>query len=284
MERAMSGAVIQAGDELALLRRRLAEKASELHQAHERLRQLYAQADVERETARRLQRAFRAPSLPGAGGLRLAVYHRNSGCLGGDLYDAFRMDESRFGLYLADAMGHGVAASLLGLFVRAQLETKETANGSYRVLAPDEVLDRLNRALLERELPDTPFLSMAYGLFDARDGTFQLARAGQPAPLHIRRDGEVEVWSGSGALLGVCAGKFACREKHLGIGDKLILYSDGLVPANAEGQPQLTTLFAAARQHRALAIQPLVEHLADDLRDQSCTQEDVTILGLERTV
>jgi serine phosphatase RsbU (regulator of sigma subunit) len=86
-------------------------------------------------------------------------------------------------------MGHGVPASLLTIFVKTAVKSKEIRDGNYRLVPPSEVLERLNAELLAQELPDRPFVTMVYALYNFREGTFRFARSGHPYPLYIPREG-----------------------------------------------------------------------------------------------
>src|SRR5439155_3911849 len=146
------------------------------------------------------------------------------GRVGGDFYDIFRLDEKHVGFYVADAMGHGVPASLLTIFVKKGVKAKEVFGTQYRLIPPDEVLFRLNRDLIDQQLSEHPFITMVYGLFNHQDGTLTFARAGHPYPLFVPREGGVELWKQEGLLLGVLEARFPTTTHRLRPGDKLLLY------------------------------------------------------------
>src|SRR5207237_2111537 len=119
---------------------------------NKRLQQAYQQIDQELELAQRLQTSFLPQTLPQVPHVRFAVTYRPCGHVGGDFYDVFRLDERHVGFYVADAMGHGVPASLLTIFVKKSVRAKEISGQSYRLVPPDEVLAKLNRDLIEQAL------------------------------------------------------------------------------------------------------------------------------------
>ena len=127
----------------------LSAKASETQRINKRLQAAYQQIDQELELARRVQESFLPQTLPQLPQVRFAVKYRPCGRVGGDFYDVFRLDEQHLGLYVADAMGHGVPASLLTIFVKTSVKAKEIHGQSYRLVPPDEVLERLNRDLID---------------------------------------------------------------------------------------------------------------------------------------
>jgi sigma-B regulation protein RsbU (phosphoserine phosphatase) len=263
---------------------RLNEKTAELHRVNRRLQSAYQQIDQEMALAQRIQTSFLPQALPEPPGCRFAVHYALCGRVGGDFYDAFRLDEDHVGFYVADAMGHGVPASLLTVFVQRGVKAKEVSGRSYRLTPPGEVLGRLNRALVEQRLSDSPFITMAYGLLNHRAGTLRLARAGHPYPLHVPRDGAPGWQRQDGLLLGVAEAAFPEREYRLRPGDKVLLYSDGVDTARFAGcEPGAASLRACAERFRALPVQEFVLRLARDLFAESPPADDLTLLGLELT-
>jgi sigma-B regulation protein RsbU (phosphoserine phosphatase) len=261
---------------------RLALRAAEVGRINKRLQQAYLQLDQELELAQRIQTSLLPHSLPQVPHVRFAVNYLLCGRVGGDFYDVFRLDEQHVGFYVADAMGHGVPASLLTIFVKKGVRTKEVFGQQYRLIPPDEVLGRLNRDLIEQQLSEQPFITLAYALFNHQDGSLQFARAGHPYPLYVPHTGPVELWRQEGLLLGVLEARFPCHAYRLTPGDKLLLYSDGIDSAVFEGfAPGADSLLACAVRHRDLPVQEFVARLTRDLFGASAPPDDLTLLGLE---
>jgi sigma-B regulation protein RsbU (phosphoserine phosphatase) len=260
----------------------LVEKTAEVHRINKRLQQAYQQIDQELELARRIQESFLPRSLPQVAQVRFAVHYQPCGKVGGDFYDIFRLDEKHLGFYVADAMGHGVPASLLTIFVKTGVRAKEITGQSYRLVPPDEVLHRLNRDLIEQHLSDSPFITMVYALFDHRELTLSFSRAGHPYPLYVPREGEPQLWTLEGSLLGVFDTKYTVRKAQLQPGDKVLLYTDGVDAAIwGDAQPGIASLLAFAAEHRGAKIDDFVRLLSQELFKNSKQVDDLTVLGLE---
>jgi phosphoserine phosphatase RsbU/P len=261
---------------------RLQEKTAEVHRVNRRLQQAYQQIDQEMELARRLQVSFLPQKLPEVPPARFAVHYLLCGQVGGDFYDVFRLDENHVGFYVADAMGHGIPASLLTIFVKKGVRAKEVFGKQYRLVPPYEVLQRLNKDLLDQALSETPFITMVYALFNHRDGTLRFSRAGHPYPLHVPHEGELQLWKNEGLLLGVFEAQFTDRTQKLAPGDKVLLYSDGIDNASFEDREKgIDSLIACAARHRGLPIEDFVQHLAGELFLNGRPPDDLTLLGLE---
>jgi phosphoserine phosphatase RsbU/P len=261
---------------------RLADKTAEIHRINKRLQQAYQQIDQELELAHRIQMSFLPQSLPELPRVRFAVHYLLCGRVGGDFYDIFRLDENHVGFYVADAMGHGVPASLLAIFVKKGVRAKEIFGQQYRLVPPGEVLQRLNRDLVEQALSEQPFITMVYVLLNFQDGTLSFARAGHPHPLYVPQGGEPQVWQVAGSLLGVFDTAFPAQAQRLQPGDKVLLYSDGIDNARFEGHaPGRDSLLACAARHRDLPVQEFLAGVAHDLFGQASPEDDLTLLGLE---
>ncbi len=282
---------IAAGELLAQMRALLrikdshdhmAEKTAEFNRINKRLQQAYQQLDQELELAQRIQTSFLPQTLPTIPRVYFAAHYLLRGRVGGDFYDVFRLDENHVGFYVADAMGHGVPASLLTIFVKKGVKAKEVFGQNYRLVPPGEVLQRLNRELIDQQLSENPFITMAYGLLDHRAGTVQFARAGHPYPLYVPRQGDPVLWRQEGLLLGVFEAHFSERSYHLQPGDKLLVYSDGVDSARFEDhETGSASLVACAARHRDLPIQAFVQALARDLFGSDAQPDDLTLLGIE---
>jgi sigma-B regulation protein RsbU (phosphoserine phosphatase) len=261
---------------------RLSEKTAELHRISSRLQQAYQQIDLEIDLAQRIQRGCLPRDLPNVSGVRFAVHHVPCGRIGGEFYDVFRLDERHVGFYVADAMSHGVPAGLLSVLIRNGLHLKEVRGRKYQLVAPGDVLQRLNRGLIEQQLSENPFITMAYALLNHEEGILQFARAGQPCPLLIPRRGESRYLQVEGSFLGVYDTQFATAVHPLRSGDKLLLFSDGVDAAQfSDNSAGNASVLACTARHRDLPIQEFIELLGRDLFSQGGRTDDLTLLGVE---
>ena len=106
------------------------------------------------------------------------------------------------GFYLADAMGHGVPAGLLTVFLKRAVQLKEVTSSTYRLVPPDEVLarpqSRTDRAKPARASVHHDDLRAAR----LPNRRVQLARAGHPHPIFVPRTGELETLAESRDAFG----------------------------------------------------------------------------------
>jgi len=275
-------AQVQAFLRIKEMHDRLAQKTAEFHRINKRLQQAYQQFDQELELAQRIQSSFLPQTLPEIPRMRFAVHYLLCGRVGGDFYDVFRLDERNVGFYVADAMGHGVPASLLTIYIKKGVRAKEVFGKEYRLVPPGEVLTRLNKDLIDQKLSESPFITMVYGLFNHHEGTLSFARAGHPYPLYVPAEGPPLLWQQQGMLLGITEVQFQDVQFKLRKGDKVLLYSDGIDHASAEGQAAgVDSLLACVNKHRSLPVREFVERVARDLFGSNPQPDDLTLLGLE---
>ncbi len=261
---------------------RLAQKTAEFHRINKRLQQAYQQIDQELELAQRIQSSFLPQTLPEIPRVHFGVHYLLCGRVGGDFYDVFRLDEKHVGLYVADAMGHGVPASLLTIYVKKGVRAKEVFGKQYRLVPPGEVLTRLNKDLVDQQLSESPFITMVYVLFNHVEGTITFSRAGHPYPLYVPASGPLQLWQQEGLLLGIAETEFRERSCTLQPGDKVLLYSDGIDQASSNGlAPGVNQLLEHANRHRALPVREFIQAVARDLFDGKAQPDDLTLLALE---
>jgi serine phosphatase RsbU (regulator of sigma subunit) len=253
----------------------------------DQLNQYFTEIDQEMRLAGRLQRDFMPRRLPDVPPYTCQVLYRPASWVGGDMYDAFRIDEGHLGLFIADAMGHGVAAGLLTMFLRQALTPKRIDGDSYTILTPAEALTNLNDCLVQQKLPNCYFVTACYGVLDILSGKLHLARAGHPYALHIRADGGIAELRSEGSLLGLAdvATVFQVTTVPLAPGDKVLFYTDGLEDALLLPRRDDVTRFTPelaqwARLSSANLVAAIAEHL--DRREGSLhPADDVTLLVLE---
>jgi serine phosphatase RsbU (regulator of sigma subunit) len=156
---------------------------------------------------------------------------RPAGYVSGDIYDVMKLDDRHIGFFLADAVGHGVPAALLTMYIKRSLVTKQVSSsgdGGHEMVLPDEVLRRLNQDMTRRRGGKTYCATACYGVIDCETLEVSVARAGHPLPMVLRADGSAELMESDGLMLGVLPeARFSLARARLGRGDRVLLYSDG---------------------------------------------------------
>lgn len=188
--------------------------------------------DEEMRLAARLQRDFLPRRMPDIGGVQFGVMFRPAGWVSGDIYDVARLDETHVGFYVVDAVGHGMPAALLTMFIKKSLQTKHIVGHSYEIVPPNESLAELNDDICSQNLSSCQFCTAIYCVLDTATMELSYARAGHPEAILLRADGSVETLAAEGALLGIFPeAEFECSRVQLREGDRVVLYTDGVEDA-----------------------------------------------------
>ncbi|MHC4429542.1 MAG: PP2C family protein-serine/threonine phosphatase, partial [Planctomycetota bacterium] len=157
-----------------------------------------ARIQDELHLAAQAQREFLPRELTPLHGVSFAALWRPAAYVSGDIYDVCRLDDDHLGLFVADAVGHGVAAALMTMVIIQSLTTRSLDGAERRIMPPGEVLRLLNERL----------------------------------PLLVHGDGRCETLKTNGGLLGVFDDEtYDQIEVELAVEDRLLLYTDGFEQA-----------------------------------------------------
>jgi sigma-B regulation protein RsbU (phosphoserine phosphatase) len=191
--------------------------------------QVFTAMQTELELARRVQRSILPVSFPELHSFRVAARYIPMSAVAGDFYDFFEIDSSAAGVLIADVSGHGVPAALIASMVKMAASSQHA-----HLRGPAELLTGINLALCGNT--QNQFVTAAYVYLDARAREFRYAAAGHPAMLLLRKGRVIEVIE-NGLVLSVSkAATYAQAVHPLELGDRLVLYTDGLVEGrNAQG-------------------------------------------------
>jgi serine phosphatase RsbU (regulator of sigma subunit) len=230
-----------------------------------------------------LQRRILPQVAPEVPGYRLALAYRPAFAVTGDYHDFFFRPDGRTAAFIGDGSGHGPAASMLMAIMRTILRTHDIHREPGRTLAD---AGRIFHDLIPSDL----FMTGVYLLF-GEGGAVSWAAAGHHPPLWVTRAGVVVPIDLTviGHVLGFEAGKEYTTVSHqLGVGDRLLVFTDGLWDArNQAGEPFTRLRLWQHMQYTmddplADAISGLVGVVTNHLKGAEF-EDDFTILGVERT-
>jgi serine phosphatase RsbU (regulator of sigma subunit)/anti-sigma regulatory factor (Ser/Thr protein kinase) len=241
-------------------------------------RERYAQ---ELKVAQLIQQQFLPHQLPNLPEWQVAAYYGPARVVGGDFYDFIDLDKGRIGLVVGDVTDKGVPAALVMARTHSILRAEAP-----RLVAPGAVLARAND-LLAAEMPEKMFVTCLYMVLEPATGRVVYANAGHNLPYVRTSEGVVE-FRATGMPLGLMPGMaYEERTSHIGRGDSVLLYSDGIVEAHdPEGE-----MYGFPRLKADMATELAGTELLDELLDRLHAftgrgweqEDDITMVALRRS-
>ncbi len=231
-------------------------------------------------------------ALPGLLLCRLFV---PSSAVGGDIFNVQQLDPEHVAFYILDVNGHGVPAAMVAVLVWQSLLPAmglvvhpawagQPGDTGCRVAPPAEVI-----LGLEQEYPYERFeryFTMSYLVLHVPSGRLTYSTAAHPLPILGRRDGTLELLEEGGSIVGLGLGRYDEGEVRLERGDRIFLYTDGIVEYRSPageffGEERLHDVLRSAR---ALPLSAIGEQLEDALKSfggGAPAEDDISFLAWE---
>jgi phosphoserine phosphatase RsbU/P len=237
--------------------------------------------DEQRET-REIQNKLLPNRLPEVADYEIAGITQPVRFVGGDYYNVVRISKSETVLCIADVAGKGLPAALLMSSLQAALKTL-----MWQKLAPRELCRRLNRILCDIT-PVGKFISFFYGVLDNEENRLTYCNAGHNPPLLVGNNGQASELNAAGAVLGQFPDwVYEQSEIQLRRGDRLLLFTDGLVEACGEDEAPFGewNLVTIAQENSARSAAQLM----DELMQRACEhcgghfQDDASMVVVRAT-
>ncbi len=204
--------------------------------------------------------------------------HPAEGVVAGDCYDVINLPPSGLALVVVDISGHGAVSGILALRCKELLRA-----GLRDGFEPDEAVLWASEQL--DDLGDETFLTAFVAVVDLPSGDVTYASAGHPPALLCSPSHTVEL-EPTGPIVGPFAGPWHTASAGLDPGDRLAVYTDGLVEvrntAGTEfGARRLADIVRASPHDEAEAI---VKLCVDEVTSYAPARlrDDVTIALLCR--
>ncbi|RMH78189.1 MAG: fused response regulator/phosphatase [Calditrichaeota bacterium] len=280
---------IRAGERVVRLERTLMEQNQALQLANERMKR-------DLEYAALIQKSLLPEHLPPLPSVTVAYRFLPCEELAGDILDVFQLEPDLLGMYVLDVSGHGVAAALLSVTLHRLLSPvldqlslvrrRVGEDGEIQTVSPAEVVAQLNRRFQIEESHEQYF-SMIYGLLHIKEGAFTYVSAGHPGMVHLSSRGTCRLIKSPALPIGFFPDtQYEEKTLSLAPGDRLYLYSDGVVETRNNRQEQFGTsrlmqvVGRAASQPLSRSLDLLIEELAR-WRNNTPLEDDVSILAVE---
>ena len=168
------------------------------------------------------------PAFPARGDYEIYADMNPAKEVGGDFYDYFLIDDHRLCILIADVSGKGVPAALFMMTAKTMIKDYGLTHDSTA-----EILTAVNARLCENN--DAGMFATAWiGILDTRTRKIQYTNAGHNYPVLKRRGQPCEMLLKVHGLFlaGLEFTQYKQSEIQLEMGDRLLLYTDGVVEAH----------------------------------------------------
>ncbi|MDO5725746.1 MAG: SpoIIE family protein phosphatase [Tissierellia bacterium] len=168
--------------------------------------------------------------------MKLDYIYQPSNVLSGDMFDIIRLDDKHWGIYICDVSGHGIAASLMTMFVRQSMLSIAPEK-----LSPIEVIKDLHSKFKDLGLDYDKYFTMFYVVINTETMKMKYINAGHNAtPLLFNN----EAWSiimleNNGYPIMRIFDEVNYEEKEISLfkNDAILFYTDGITEAkNRDGE------------------------------------------------
>jgi PAS domain S-box-containing protein len=233
----------------------------------------------ERRVAHTLQRSMLTTQLPSVDGVELAARYlpgTRQTEISGDWYDVIPLPDGRVGVVIGDVVGRGIEAA-------ATMSQLRTALRAYAIegLAPADVVRKLHG--LVDHLDEGLGTTLAYLDFDPATRELRYVSAGHLPPLWIDAAGlPAFLQGGRSTPLGTLSDDAGVPQDSvvLGLGEAVLLYTDGLVERRDEGIITRLHQLQAAAACVPDDLDAALEHVTRSLTSDAVRFDDVALLAL----
>lgn len=245
-------------DRLTAIRYRLLATASSTERL---LSQCLADLERDQRAGRYIQMGMLPPNPMAIEDYRFQHRILPSLILSGDFVDYFRITDRHFAFYVADVSGHGASSAFVTVLLKNFSRRLRREHRPNMLTAPGEILAWINRELLEQKIDK--YVALMLGVCDLATHSIYLVNGGHyPPAVHVH-DGAAELIEQKGKPVGLFDEvDYETRKLTLEPGDRLVMFSDGVIDAMGEGDldsKEQRLLSAALRMRDVDQAWPLLD-------------------------
>jgi sigma-B regulation protein RsbU (phosphoserine phosphatase) len=264
---------------------------NEKYVEYERMRK---KLDIEIANAKKIHKRSLPESLPDTENISFASLYIPAEELGGDLFDAFKVDNGllndyfeQYVCFIADVSGHGLDSAMLAIFV------KDTIRSYFRLkhvpgqlLSPKQIMNFFIEQYLKEGYPDEYLVCLFIAVFDLKTKELTYCNAGiHICPLVVKDEDNVIELNNAGLPISAAidADLLRCEDSSLPLcpGMTMFIMSDGLPEQRSDNEfyeARLKKLFTEIYCMKPVnIIQRIHEDLARFLKYEKI-KDDITLL------
>ena len=248
---------------ITLLRHR---DEAQVLQAERELAQHLSDLERDQRAGRYIQMGMLPPSPMAVEEYRFSHRIEPSLILSGDFVDYFRITDRYFALYVADVSGHGASSAFVTVLLKNFSRRLRREYRPTMLRDPGEILQWLNRELLEQQIDK--HVTLFLGIGDLEQNSLCYVNAGHYPPAILVSEQQARLLEIQGKPIGLFDEvEYETANVQLKVGDRLVIFSDGVleVMADKKLEDSEQTLMKIALEHEQL----------DDIWGDLCSGDDV---------
>lgn len=214
--------------------------------------------------------------------IETALVYRPSDELGGDFFDMFPIDKDHLGIYIADVAGHGIASSLLTVFL------KSTFNKTS--LSPALALKDLQSKYRHLGFDENMYITVFYAVIDMKNLYITYSNAGHNTSPILFGKNRFEILRNAGIPISnwVDDPEYIEKSSNLVDGDRIFFFTDGIIEARnclgeQFGEERLLDLVIEKNISPSETLNRITGHMDDFVKtgDVVHYEDDITMALME---
>ena len=202
--------------------------------------------------------------------------------VGGDFYNFRLLDDDHLAMWIGDVSDKGVPAALFMMAINIVINNRASMGGT-----PADIMAFVNNNIYEHNQANL-FVTIWLGILEISTGRLTFVNAGHEEPAVCRKGGTFELYrTKHNVAVGVFPDiEYTDYDIHLGRGDKLFVYTDGVPEATDMFDKLYTTgrMLEALNRYRDGSPQEILEGINRSVKEFVGDRpqfDDLTMLGFE---
>ena len=222
------------------------------------------------------------PAFPDRTDFDIYAYMKPAREVGGDFYNFRLLDDDHLAMWIGDVSDKGVPAALFMMAINIVINNRASMGGT-----PAEIMAFVNNNICEHNEANL-FVTIWLGILEISTGRLTFVNAGHEEPALYRKGGFFELYKTKhNVAVGVFPDiEYTNYDIHLGRGDKLFVYTDGVPEATDMFDKLYTTgrMLEALNKYRDGSPQEILEGINKSVKEFVGDRpqfDDLTMLGFE---
>ena len=222
------------------------------------------------------------PAFPDRTDFDIYAYMKPAREVGGDFYNFSLLDDDHLAMWIGDVSDKGVPATLFMMAINIVINNRASMGGT-----PAEIMAFVNNNICEHNEANL-FVTIWLGILEISTGRLTFVNAGHEEPALYRKGGSFELYKTKhNVAVGVFPDiEYTNYDIHLGSGDKIFVYTDGVPEATDMFNKLYTTgrMLEALNKCRDGSPQEILEGMNKSVKEFVGDRpqfDDLTMLGFE---